>query len=190
MSEIMSRLDAIKERALNGGLPLARKDIKLYQVLADWLTLCEDVERDGLVDELRESIRVTTVDKRDPAIWGQVRAAGNQGRGRRYSRKDSDVHVVVCRYALEGPNSSRSYYRYAISLREASLSQIRGDQLVEWLTNNGGVSSLFLSRKLKRRSLTTKILNLTSSIVAPKDEPFTITLQYNGRGQYHVIKNS
>ena len=56
---LADRLKAVRQQALDGGLPVRRKDRDLYSILASCLEVCEEVVRDGLEDELREIFRVS-----------------------------------------------------------------------------------------------------------------------------------
>jgi hypothetical protein len=171
-TEIQSMLEATRLLALNGGLPIRRKDGTLYALLAKCLAICEKVQRERREDDLREAVRVRV----------NIRGQNNKGKGRRYAENGSDAFVLVCRYVLSG--DARNSYRYAVTLREASKRQISSDDLQEWLTENGGVQAIFLTRPLEAKSARCKIFHLTESIEYPKAGEFTITLAYDGRGRF------
>jgi hypothetical protein len=185
-SELKSTLDAARDEAYNGGLPVRRKDATLYSLLAKCLAACEIVQREGREDDLRDLIRVS-VDARDPSIWGQGRAAGNQGRGRRYVEAASDVFIMVCRYVLPETETRAARSRYASALREASRRQICSSELAAWLSENGGVLTLFKSRPVKAKSVTTRTLHLNSAVTCPKSGRFSVTLEMDARGFFNVI---
>jgi hypothetical protein len=179
MIDLDARLDAIRKRASDGGMPVRRKDRQLYGVLADCLTLCEDVEREGLLPELRRAVRVSV----------DIRGQGNAGKGRRYVETGSDVFILVSRFALEGHDNRNSFYRYASTLREAAKRQIRGADLEEWLSSNGGVKALYLSRPVVTKSYCLRTIHLRDSIEYPRNRSFTITLRWDGQGAFFVEKS-
>jgi hypothetical protein len=166
-------LEAARVVAVNGGLPVRRKDGTLYALLAKCLAICEKVQRERIEDDLREAVRVRV----------NIRGQNNKGKGRRYAENGSDAFVLVCRYVLSD-DARNSPYRYATTLREASRRQIPSDDLFEWLTENGGVQALFLTRPLEAKSARCKIFHLTESIEYPKAGEFTVTLAYDGRGHF------
>jgi hypothetical protein len=169
--DFLTRINRLREKAANGGLPLRRTDGALYEVLGDCLCLCEEVDRDALHEALR----------------AQLRASGAQG-NRRYVETTADTPILVARYVLEGQDGRNSFYRYAATLREAARRQIRGADLPEWLRKNGGVNALFRTRPVQARTAATKTLHLNEAITVPKDEAFTITLRRDGRGFFDVVK--
>jgi hypothetical protein len=182
MSHIAILLEQARERALNGGLPVRRKDAKLYILLAECLAICEEVISTNMFEELRR-LAVVSVNHRQPR--GTVtRAESNNGRGRNYVEKNSDAFILVSRYVLSADGERNSPYRYATTLREAHRRNIPSDQLKDWLTENGGVQALFLTRPVVARSGRTKILHLTESIEYPKSGKFVVTLEYDGRGHF------
>jgi hypothetical protein len=138
---IHDRLRAARHTATQIGIPARRKDADLYRLLAVCLSVCEDVDSDGLQEELRAAVAVS-VDERNPDIWGNGRAESNNGKGRRYVEKGSDSYILVSRFVLEKVDSRNSIYRYAAALREAGRRNIRSHDLPDWLTENGGVRSL------------------------------------------------
>lgn len=179
MSSIASLLEAARVKALNGGLPIRRKDGSLYALLAGCMFICEKVQREQLEPELHEAVRVRV----------DIRGENNAGKGRRFAFKDADAFTLVCRYVLSADNR-QSAYRYATTLREASKRQISSGELTSWLTKNGGVQALFLTRPVDARSAKTKILHLTESIEYPKNGEFVVTLEYDGRGHFIPKKHN
>lgn len=177
MSDLSARLAAARARAHQGGLPVRRKDGRLYAVLAECLSIAEDVIRHGQITELREALRVSV----------NVRGHGNAGRGRRYAEAGSDAFVLVARAVLEGVDNRNSVYRYAATLREAARRGIAACDLAEWLARNGGVNSLFRRRPVVARTMSTRTLHLNAPVEVPKGRPFTITLQGDGRGFFDVL---
>lgn len=171
---LLDRLNAARSRASNGGLPVRRNDATLYAILSDCLSICEDVERDGLHEQLRDALRV------------EVSGLNPAGRGRKYAERDSDACVLVCRYVLEGRDNRNSTYRYASTLREAMRRQIGSGDLAGWLTENGGVRALFLSRPVDRRTSSLRTLHLKSAVTVPLSGWFSVTLQWDGQGYFDV----
>jgi hypothetical protein len=182
------RLDAARARAFNGGVPVRRKDGKLYQLLAECLLICEEVISAGQETELREMVRVS-VDVKRPETWatGLGRQASNNGRGRRYAESRSDAFILVARYVLTGVDGRNSFYRYATTLREAHKRQIAGADLVKWLGHNGGVNALYRPATIKGESYMTRQLQLNQRIAFPRDQAFTLTLRHDGKGFFDVI---
>jgi hypothetical protein len=184
---LQSRLDAARENAFNGGVPIRRKDGKLYQLLAECLGICEEVKARGQEAELREMVRVS-VDARNPEIWGNGRAASNNGRGRRFAYSDSDAFILVARYVLAGVDGRNSHYRYAVTMREAHKRQIAAAGLVEWLGENGGVNALYGPATFKGDVQSKKTLHLNQTITFPREGEFTLTLRHDGKGFFDVVQ--
>ena len=189
MTALEDRLSAARERAHNGGVPIRRKDGKLYALLAECLTICEDVVRDSREAELRDLVRVS-VDARNPEIWGNGRAESNNGKGRRYVEAGSDAYLLVARYVLSDVDGRNSHYRYAVTLREAAKRQIAGADLVAWLGENGGVNALYRPTTIKGEANQTRQLYLNQRITFPRNGDFTITLCHDGKGFFDVIKGA
>ena len=166
---ILARVETLKERAaLFAGV---RRRDDLYAALGACLTLCEDIRLARQEEEVRAAIA----------------AKAKGARSRTYAETETDVHVLLCRYIFEHEGEARhGAWRYGVSLREAAKRQISGADLPAWLASNGGLRALFLARPVEARSLSTKTLHLTSPITAPKEEPFTVTLRYNGQGAFDV----
>jgi hypothetical protein len=184
-SSLQSKLAQAREHALNGGVPIRRKDGKLYALLAECLSICEEVIRDGMVEELRQIARVS-VDERRPR--GEVtRAESNNGKGRRYVEAGSDAYILVARYVLAGVDGRNSHYRYATTLREAGKRQIAATDLAEWLTENGGVNALYRPTTMKPETNQTRQLYLNQRIKFPREGAFTITLRHDGKGFFDVV---
>jgi hypothetical protein len=182
MSAISKLLEQARERALNGGFPIRRKDGALYALLAECLAICEEVISTNMFEELRR-LAVVSVNHRQPR--GTVtRAESNNGRGHNYVEKNSDAFILVSRYVLSGSDERNSSYRYATTLREAYRRNIPSDQLKDWLTENGGVQALFLTRLVNAKSARAKTLHLTEAIDYPKTGEFVLILEYNGRGHF------
>lgn len=184
--DLRTMLDAAKHTALNGGLPVRRKDGTLYRLLAECLAICEVVARHGREDELRKLITVS-VDERNPATWGKGRAGSNNGKGRRYAERGSDAFILVCRYVLPSTETTAARSRYSRALREASKRGITSDALPSWLSDHGGVNTLFRARKVIASDIRTRTLHLNSTVTCPKGGPFMLTLQMDHRGFFDVV---
>ena len=174
---LQSKLDTIRHRAHNDGLPVRRKDGALYRLLADCLSLCEWVQQEGLESQVRDCLRVHV----------NRRGEDNRGRGRKYVEHASDVYTVVCRYALGDFETRANYTRYAVAIREAAKRQIRGDGLAVFLSDQGGVMALYNARPNPARFMTSRTLHLNSPVTVPKAGPFTLTLSRDYRGFFTVI---
>lgn len=172
---LQAKLEAARAHAMNGGLPIRRRDRVLYTALAECLSVCEFAQSEGLEAELRKSI--------------EVEPTGPRGRGSRRVRKTSDVYTIVCRYAFGTSNDYSSLTKYAHSLREASRRQIRSGVFADWLLENGGVQALRLSPLAVgwKEDRETQTLHLSSRVSYPVDSEFTITLRYDGRGLFDVM---
>lgn len=170
ISDIQERISGVKAKA-GFFLTKRRKDGELYSVLAEVLSICEDVERLGLVDQMREAVRNQTTD----------------GRNRVYTERGSDIYVVVGRAVFEPEVNRSASWRYSACLREAGKRKIKSQELVGWLADNGGINTLFKGRGVLSKSVTTKTLNLNQSIEVDKHKPFTITLKMDNRGFFDVI---
>jgi len=184
-SPLQARLDAARDHAFNGGVPIRRKDGKLYQLLAECLGICEEVIAASAFEELRR-LAVVSVNHRQPR--GTVtRAESNSGRGRNYVEKGSDAFILVARYVLAGVDGRNSHYRYAVTLREAHKRQIPAADLVTWLGENGGVNALYAPAAYRKESHRTKVLHLTETISFPREGAFTLTLRHDGKGFFDVV---
>lgn len=170
---LVEQLEAAREIAMQAGLPVRRSDADLYSLLAKCLGICEYVEANNCFEELR-----TTLAAHVPA----------NGRGRVYVEKRAHPTVLVCRYVLEGRDSRNSFYRYAASLKEAQRRGIRSENLPAWLSENGGVNTLYRGRPVKSKQVGTSVLHLNSRVIAPKKgTQFCVTLEEDGRGFFNVI---
>ncbi|MFA9231836.1 MAG: hypothetical protein ACEQSU_13995 [Microgenomates group bacterium] len=175
-------------RALNGGVPIRRKDGKLYALLAECLAICESVKASAQEPELRELVRVR-VNHKTPENWGKglPRDAGNAGRGKRFAYAASDAFILVCRYVLADVDGRNSHYRYAATLREAAGRGIAGADLVRWLRENGGVNALYRPTTMKSAAYQTRQLYLNQRITFPRSGEFTLTLRHDGKGFFDVV---
>jgi hypothetical protein len=184
-SSLSARLDQAREHAFNGGVPIRRKDGKLYALLAECLGICEEVIAADAFEELRR-LAVTRVNERQPR--GTItRAESNNGRGRRYVEAGSDAFILVARYVLSGVDGRNSFYRYAVTLREANKRKIASTDLVRWLGENGGVNALYAPAAYRKESHRTKVLHLNQTVSFPREGDFTITLRHDGRGFFDVV---
>jgi hypothetical protein len=184
---LSERLEAARELAHNGGIPVRRKDGSLYAIFAECLSICEMVAKGGSRDELRQAVRVK-VDKINRENWGRglPRSAGNAGRGKRYAERASDEYVLVCRYVFESDHRG-NFYRYASTLREAGKRQIRSGDLSQWLAENGGVNTLFMGRGTLAALRAIRTLHLNAPVECPKVGAFTLTLRMDHRGFFDVL---
>ncbi len=182
---LQAKLDAARDHALNGGVPVRRKDGRLYQLLAECLGICEDVIAADMFEELRQ-IAVTRVNERQPR--GTVtRAESNNGKGRRYVKAGSDAFTLVARYVLAGVDTRNSHYRYATTMREAHKRHIAAARLVEWLGENGGVNALYGPATFKGDIQSKKTLHLNQTVNFPREGEFTLILRHDGKGFFDVI---
>lgn len=180
---LQARLDAARERAFNGGVPIRRKDGKLYHLLAECLGICEEVIGAGMFEELRQ-LAVVRVGFREPR--GTLERKG-VGKGRSYVEKGSDAFILVARYVLAGVDGRNSHYRYAVTMREAHNRGIASGDLVTWLGENGGVNALYAPAAYRKESHRTKVLHLNQTITFPREGEFTITLRHDGKGFFDVV---
>ncbi len=176
-TSLTDRLEAARLHALNGGVPIRRKDGKLYALLAECLAICESVQASAQEPELRELVRVSV----------DLRNQGNAGTGRRYAERKSDAFVLVARYVLADVDGRNSFYRYAVTLREAHSRQIAAVDLEEWLRANGGANALYAPAAYRKESGATKVLHLNQSVTFPRSGEFTITLRHDGKGFFDVV---
>lgn len=184
-SSLLGRLDHAREAAFNGGLPIRRKDGALYSLLAECLSICEDVIAANLFEELR-TLAVVRVNARQPR--GTVtRAESNNGKGRRYVEAGSDAFILVARYVLSGVDNRNSFYRYATTLREAHKRQIASADLAAWMREHGGVNALYAPAAYRKESRRTKVLHLNQAITFPREGDFTLTLRHDGKGFFDVV---
>lgn len=173
---LTERLKIARNHADKGGLPTRRKDAQLYALLAECLSICEDVLRDGLQAELREAVRVSV----------NVRGANNAGKGRRFAFKDADAYTLVARAVLEGIDNRNSVYRYSSALRAAGERQIHSDDLTDWLTRHGGVASLYRGRERPNIDRSTKRIILDRPVCYKVGVPITITVEASSAGVFRL----
>lgn len=172
--DLLERLNAVRDSARIGAVPVQRRDKTLYRVLADCLSICEEVLRDGLEKELRAAIEI--------GVGGTA--------GSRFTKSKSDVYTMVCRYAIGRREDYSAVTKYAQTLREASKLQIASSQLTQWLVNNGGARALYLRHKAMNplNGQMKSTLNLNERVEYPREGPFTIVLRYDGKGFFDVVK--
>lgn len=170
---IKERISNLRDKAHSGGLPVRRSDAKLYDILGQCLTLCEDVMRECREDELREATR-------------EGRPEGETKKRGRWALATSDVFLLVARGVLQDCDSSPNYSRYASVMRQANKIGIAGADLSEWLIRNGGARRLYrtVADSGKQRVWA---IQLTSPIVLPTDVPVNLTLVSDGGGQFRVL---
>jgi hypothetical protein len=118
---------------------------------------------------------------------GACRSAGDASKVKRYAEKISDAYVLVCRYVMEGQENYSTRSRYATSLREAGRRKIHSAELIEWLTKNGGVRKLFMTRPVEAVVIERRTLHLNQAVKFHKDGVFTLTLKYDGEGYFDVL---
>ena len=177
MSDIATLLAEAKAKALNGGLPMRRKDGTLYSLLAGCLFICEKVQREGRETELREAVRVSV----------DIRGQGNAGKGRRYAERTADAYILVCRHVLDGVDNRNSTYRYAQALRNAHKLQITSDDLASFFAKKGGVAALHLAEAKTKDIGRARTLKLSSWIDYPLGGEFTLTLKSISDGGFAVL---
>lgn len=170
MNKLTQRLEAARAKAFQNGVPIRRQDIALYRLLAECLSIADTVSSKEIYEELRTVFLSRTLE------------------GEKKFLLTGNPILLVCRYVLEGQDNRNSIYRYAKSLEEARRRNIDASSLEDWLHRNGGIKALFLAREIQARTITARTLHLEESVLVYKDTAFTLTLRYNGRGFYRVIK--
>lgn len=156
-----------------GSFPVRRSDAALYKLLAECLNLVNQCYLDpGLLQEVK-----------DLAITYQK----DRGAKRTYFESTADPELVVGRLVFGGEKRRDACWRYTAAMREANKRQISSENLVSWLTENGGINSLFRSRPVTKRTRETKTLFLREAVRLPKSGLFTLVLEDDGSGFYHVI---
>ena len=146
-----------------------RKDVELYELLADCLAVCESL---GDADEIE-------------ALKSEVVCRTN---GRSYFENGADVFLVVGRYVFGTEKARAATWRYTATLREAHNRGIKSGDLVEFLRASGGINRLFKERPVEARTTKTKTLNLNSAITVPKDQVFSVRLERDTRGFFNVLE--
>lgn len=183
MSELRDRLEAARVQALGHGLPVRRKDARIYALLAECLGICAWVQQEpALLVELRDLL---TVSKE-----GETQKGEGKGKGRRYVLPHSDVYLLVVRYILPEGELRTSVYRYSTALRNAGELQLTPETLLPWMERNGGLQAL-LRLKFKDRGtpvLNLRTLHLNQPVACPKRGTFTITLRMDHRGFFDLVE--
>lgn len=172
-------ISALKQRAAFF-ISQRRKDIDLYEVLADCMALCERARDTGELKRLQD----------DFLARERARARERGRRRRTYFERDADEYLIVGRYVFEPEVSRAACWRYTATMREAAKRQISPANLVTWLREQGGINALFATRPVAARTAKTKTLHLTSAVTVPKDAPFTLTLQREPNGFFRVVEPS
>lgn len=173
--ELDRRLAEVRRLTFEGGVPVRRRDMVLYEALASCLALCEYVQAEGLIEELRAAVI------EDPT--------GPRGKGGRFVKSTSDVYTMVCRYAFGNPKDRSSIVKYSQTLREAVARQISSHRLALYLKANGGTRALYLKVRTDNGSTGSKrTLHLNEAADYPLVGPFTLTLRYDGKGFFDVLE--
>ncbi len=170
MSNIVELADALRLRC--EGAIKRNSDFALYGVLAGILQLCEmDASAHS---ELREECKnkQLVTDK-----------------NRTYFETKSDIFIVACRYVFNNEKKYANISRYATSLRIASEDKgVTSENLVTYLSKNGGINALYLSRPMIRTTVKTKCLRLANEITVDKNKEFTIRLIRLSDNTYKVLE--
>jgi len=164
-------ISALKQRAAFF-ISQRRKDIDLYDVLADCMALCERARDTGELKRLQDD------------FLARERAGGR----RAYFERNADEYLIVGRYVFEPEVNRAACWRYTATMREAAKRQISPANLVAWLREQGGINALFRTRPVAARTAKTKTLHLTTAVTVPKDAPFTLTLQREPNGFFRVVE--
>lgn len=175
METVAEAAHRVRRTAEAGPIGKRKTSFELYALLADCMALAERCTSDrAAFDEMR-------------GLVAQQPHDGN----RRYVEMCADAYQLVCRFVfadLKSRGAERSNAsRYAMALREAAKIGVKSADLAAHLRDGGGINSLFLARPLAARSVTTRMLHLTQSITAPKDEEITLTLRRISDGRFDVI---
>jgi hypothetical protein len=173
LDTLFGEIEAVKRRA-GFFMSQRRKDLDLYTLLSDTLTLCEQVEAGGHLEAMRR----------------RVAAQPQAGRNRVYTEARSDVYVVVGRAVFEPELNRAASWRYSATLREAAKRQLRGAELGQWLRENGGINALFRARPVAARTARTKTLHLTTQVEVPRVGEVTLRLRRKSNGFFDVVSSS
>lgn len=170
---VLDRVAELRERAAFFTAK-RRKDGELYSLLADTLAVCETVDRENMLEQVR----------------AEIAAQPKNGRNRTYAERTSDVYSVVSRLVFHGAGNTTTFWRYAAVMRRAAERQISGDNLAHWLAQNGGVNTLLhdSGRLAARRTMRT--LHLNHSVSATRGEEITLVLRMDNRGFFDVLRGS
>ncbi len=170
---ISQRIADLRAKAHSGGLPVRRSDAKLYDLLGQCLTLCEDILREGREGELRDATR-------------EARPEGETKRRGRYAQSGSDAYTLVARSVLQAHDAQPNYSRYASVMRSAAKLGISGADLAQWLAENGGARSLYRTAADSGEHRLWSI-QLVSPVALPTGAPFTLTLVSDGAMHFRVL---
>ena len=176
LHNLQQRIEDLRAKAQADGLPVRRADAQLYAILAECLSICEEAQETDSVRVLAEAVA--------QSVAGSEH---DNGRGRRYLERRSDVFTVVARAVLEGVDNRNSVYRYALTLREAARRGLTSAVLEDWLLQNGGVNALYRTRPVSARRNTLSTLHLTSPVEVPREGVFTLTLRRSANGYFDVL---
>ena len=169
---VYEQITALQDRA-DQLIRARRKDADLYKLLADCLHVCEQATATGGVDNLKNEF----IARRRAETARRV-----------YFEKDADVYLIIGRIVFDPKKNREAGWRYTATLREAAKRGITADQLPTYLATNGGINSLFKTRPVAARSITTKVLHLNTPVQITKDTIFTLTLSRDPRGFFNVIR--
>jgi hypothetical protein len=170
---ISDRIANLRKAAHLGGVPVRRSDGRLYDLLGQCLTLCEDVLRAGQEAELREATR-------------EARPEGDNRKRGRWALASSDVFTLVARSVLQAQDAQPNYSRYASVMRQAQKRGIDGADLAKWLADNGGARSLYRTAA-ETGAQRVWAIQLVAPVTLPTDGPFTLTLVSDGAMHFRVL---
>jgi len=167
---ILARMHSIKADA-KFFVNRRRKDVELYGILAECLSICEQIEAEDRLAEFKSMLLTKPLN----------------GRNRSYVEKDSDVCLVVGRYIFEPELNREACWRYTVVMREAMARQIKSHQLVDYMRKSGGIHSLFQNRDRERVSRGVKTLYLDRQIECSVGETVSLSLMRKNDGSFTVL---
>ena len=176
LDAMIQRVHAASGRARAVLSSRRRKDRDLYALLADLLRLAEDVEAQGLTDDLRT------------AYARELRTDDGDQRSRRYVETTTTACTLVARYVLDRQSQDQTMraatHRYGKALSRAWDMGIGSADLAAYLAENGGVWALAASDKTGA----VKGIRFTTAAELPRTPGarFTLRLRVAKGGVYAV----
>ena len=155
-----------------------RKDIELYELLADYMRLVVRVRTEGKGDEIRE------------ALLQKLRRQTNANRV--YVEKGSDLYTMVGRLVFQAPGDKPggAPWRCAVAMREAEKRGITPDGFAEFCRTQGGIDILVQQRNNKATRIQVKVLHLTQPVTIEPHGVVHLTLRRDPRGYFDVMHQS
>lgn len=169
--KFLADLEVVKKKAK--AFPVRRSDQELYGVLSACLHMAYRVQREGIFEDVKSAF---------------IKQERSRKEGKNYHVDSrSDIPLVIGRLVFTEEKGRNAAYRYCVVLREAMEREIQPQELVSYLTENGGMNALYRHRDRKIKGSEKKqTLFLLDPITVPTSGKFILELEDAGSGYYKV----